>query len=117
MLEVQMREIKKMVTLIGAWKVQYKIILYEGQEFGDLPVTTKKSKGKRKYKFGSVIGHCKPYIENMQVGDVAAIPKGDYDLKTLQSTVSSWMHSEWGKGAATTSCDDTANELYVLRVG
>lgn len=82
----------KMLDALGA---KYHI-QYNDQIMGQ-PLTVKRD---RKYEHGSISSHVKPYLENLNVGDVIQIPVGPFDLDTIQASASRIACSLFG----TSSC-------------
>ena len=101
--------------------VQYKIIAPDGKEYGTLvvaaPVPEKvRKRAPHKYPHNALRDYVLGYITTMGPGDEVIIPVGDFDLKSLQSSVSSRAGQMWGAGNYLTTRDPIRNGVEVLRV-
>lgn len=117
MLDIQKKQVEKWATMLDAWGVKFKIILDDGAEFGGLEVIKEKShKRHLKYPWGLMAAYVKPFVENMAVGDVVAIPFGDYDRKSVQGAASAACHAMWGKGAHNVMTNNKTNCVELMRI-
>lgn len=67
---------------------------------------------------GTLSGHIRKYVSNMQIGDVVCVPPCvGGTLKSLHSTVSSYTLKKWGVGNSTTHKDHDNNCIEVMRLG
>jgi hypothetical protein len=100
---------KAVSTLIAFQKqgVKFKIVMPNGQEFGELEIVKEKVRTRVVSKFrprGTIRNYIMPFIEHMKVGDVCVIPMPvnipDFDSKKLLSSVSGTCCYRWGNGHA-----------------
>ena len=113
------RTIADAIKLLNATGVKYKIIDHEGKEYGTLEVaqpkvTIRKKKVHREY--GSMSSHFKTYINNLGVGEVAAVPLGQFakEKEALRGAVAAWCNTHWGLGSYKSCITDKSVEI--LRV-
>ena len=122
MLEVQKIALNRAITTITALNAQFKIILPDGQEFGELVVVPPKI-GRRapsKFPAGELTEHFRHTLESLEPGQAAMIPFGKYeaddDLNRLRSCLSGWCCTHWGSGSAITSTNRDLKVVEVLRL-
>lgn len=118
MLDIQKVAIKNLVAMLDNAGAQYKIILDDGTEYGELQVQAKKEM-KRKSSLlprGTLTNHYTPYVSNMKVGEVTSIPFTGLDAESLRSSLSSWIFQHWGASAGTTMINKKTGHLEVLRL-
>lgn len=106
MTEVQMNTLNTVIKLLNALPVQYRIETDSGMAFGALQSTTtlKGTTRKRctKYPYGTVTKTIAPYLDKLEIGDVAQLPLDLLPLLTtdsLYSTIAGWCNNNWGSGA------------------
>lgn len=80
-------------------------------ELKNLSVKTHKI---REFSWGAILAHARPFIEDMKAGETVMIPLGEFPMKSLSSTVSSYCTRKWGHETYTTRQHD--NALQVLRL-
>ena len=114
-LAVTTKSIEQAIKLLKATGCQYKIIDAAGNEYGALQVAEKKKKRNGIYQYGELTNHFKPYVKDLEVGDVAVIPMDKFDYKTLIRCLSAWCNTQWGSGN-TKTCR-SGDTLQVLRCG
>ena len=69
------------------------------------------------YAYGDLKRHYLPYIENLQVGQVAQIPYSEsLPYTALQSSLAAYLSKEWGNGSYTTATNKSTQMLEVLRI-
>jgi hypothetical protein len=118
MLDIQKRALFSLVAMLQKSDAQFKIILDDGTEYGDLQVqpikicTRKPSLLPR----GTLTTFFTPYVTALEVGDVVAIPLTNMDGESVRSSLSSWIHAHWGASGGTTMLNKTTNSLEVLRL-
>jgi len=66
--------------------------------------------------YGTLISYYKPFVENMQAGDVVVIDWGPFGRQELQSAVTAWCCQTWGNGSVTTVTNVDSKTLEVLRL-
>jgi hypothetical protein len=121
MLDIQKIAIENLVAMLDKAGAQYKIILSDGTEFGALEVQTKKviKRSPSLLPRGTLVNHYLPYIESLEVGDVACIPlPKSMDAESMRSSLSSWIHNKWGASSGTTMVTKRNKqiEVQVLRL-
>jgi len=101
-LGVQKNLLAKAINMLDALGVEYAIITDEGN-FGTLEVVTEKQKRKKSsmYPYGAVREYIRPFLQNLKTGEVAIIPKGDFDLDSVGSNAAAYACTNWGKGTHT----------------
>jgi hypothetical protein len=116
-LAITAKTIEQAIKLLKATGCQYKIIDVAGNEYGDLKVVAEKGTKKRKstHAYGSVTNHFKPYLKDLDVGDVAVVPIDKFEHASLLSCVAAWCVTNWGKGNARTC--RSGDTIQVLRCG
>lgn len=118
MLDIQKAAIAKLVAALNGVQAQYKIILPDGTEYGELEVEPVKKKGHGYlYKRGETAVHYKPFLENIPVGGVAVIPYDRFDPATLAANCYSYAWTLWGKGNSMGSRNDKTGMVEVMRLG
>lgn len=118
MLDIQKKQLEILLTVLNKAGAQYKIILDDGTEYGELEVQTKKVMKRRSSLLpkGTLSNHYVPYVENLQAGEVISIPLDGFEVEPLRSSFSSWAHAHWGGSGATTMLNKKTNHLEVLRL-
>ena len=118
MLDIQKVAIQNLITMLNKAGAQYKIILSDGTEFGELQVQAKKEMKRRSSLLprGTLIKHYVPYVSNLQVGEVTEIPVSGFDAESVRSSLSSWIHQNWGGQAGSTMINRTTGNIEVLRL-
>ena len=108
---------KAIAILHATPKVQFVIVAPDGTQYvrGNLQFRQRK-KRPSKHPFGTLMLHYKPYLKNLNVGEVAEIPFDKFEFKSLRSAISAYCCTNWGKGAAITSISDDKKYLEVFRV-
>ena len=115
MMEIQLRELNKMMTLMTAMNCQFKIITPDGQEFGDLEIATTTPGRNLKYPYGTLSGFYRPLINlDAKIGEVQIIDPGQFEAEEIRSSASSYLTKKWGKGNYTTSI--TKGMIEIMRI-
>lgn len=114
--KVERIALDRAITLLRSLKAQYKIILPDGTEYGELVVAPLKAKRNSKHPRGEMSAYFQPLLENLQPGEVRTIPADKYGPVDLRATLSGWCTGRWGKGNAITSVDHKTNSVEVMRV-
>jgi hypothetical protein len=120
MLEIQKTTLRKAINLLNSIKVEY-AILADGEKHGSLEVapkraSTKKESYSKKYGRGVVLNYVRPYIQNLNVGDVARIPAGDFDLRAVSAISATFAHGLFGVGGHTIRRDKNNNVVEIMRL-
>lgn len=108
--------IDRAITLLRSLKAQYKIILPDGTEYGELTVAKAKAKRTFKHPHGMMSAYFQPLVKDMKPGDVLVIDASIYGPVDLRATLSGWCSARWGKGNVITSINHETNSVEVLRV-
>ncbi len=118
MLDIQKKALFSLVAMLQKSGAQFKIILDDGTEYGELEVQVKKAIKRRPslLPHGTLTTHFTPYVTELEVGDVSAIPLSGIDGESLRSSLSSWIHANWGARGGTTMVNKTTNSVEVLRL-
>jgi hypothetical protein len=119
--ELKQRVLLDALKRIDNLGVQYKIIAPDGAEYGTLvvaaPVLEKvRKRAPHKYPHNALRDYVLGYMTPMVPGDEVFVPVGDFDLKSVQSSVSSRAGQMWGAGNYVTSRDLTRCGVSLLRV-
>ena len=116
---------KDAARLLNAIRAQYIIVLPTGEQIiqGDLklhvPDATppKKARAQSRHPHGFLNNHILPFLQNLQVGDVAVVPvpKGA-DMDEIQGSGASLSAKLWGNGNYKTMRNANTGNLEVLRM-
>ena len=99
------------------------IVTPDGEKYGNIkeeavPAKPQRRKRPLKFAFGFKTNYVKPYLKDLDVGQVAEIPFHEVMTVTdLVSTASSTATHMWGKGAATVMAYTKNRTVEVLRTG
>lgn len=118
MLDIQKVAIQNLIVMLNKAGAQYKIILDDGTEYGELQVQAKKEMKRRSSLLprGALKNHYTPYVCDMQVGEVTEIPTAGFDAESIRSSLSSWIHGNWGASAGSTMVNKSTGNIEVLRL-
>jgi hypothetical protein len=109
------KTIDQAIKMLDSAGCKYKIIALDGTQYGMLEVVEPKKSGKKfVYPPGTMHKHYRPYVKDLKVGEVGAIPSGEFDLRSLQSAISGWASSNWGNRSYKTCISN--NEVQILRI-
>lgn len=114
--KVEQIAIDRAITLLRSLKAQYKIILPDGTEHGELVATKPKAKRNSKHPHGMMSAYFQPLVKDMQPGEVLTIDASIYGPVDLRATLSGWCTTRWGKGSVITSINHKNNTVEVMRV-
>jgi hypothetical protein len=122
MFDIQKTAIAKLIKALDGAGANYKIILPDGTEYGTLetkPVKVKKPKGSRAspYPRGELHNYVQPFIADVAVGGVAAIPYDKYPGPLLAARCYSAGFDSWGKGNVMGSRNDKTKVVEIMRLG
>lgn len=113
--EIALTRALKTLDAIGA---RYAVI-FEEQTYGTLalaPPPKMRKDGRPRYKRGTTRAHYLPYIENLQIGQTAAIPFADFDVKILISNVTAACTHLWGNQSYISRRNNDAGTINILRL-
>lgn len=119
--ELKQRVLLDALKRIDNLGVRYKIIAPDGAEYGTLmavqPQPEKQRKRKPpKYERNALRDYVLGFIGKMAPGDEVTVPVGDFDIKAVQSSLSSRAGSLWGEGNYLTTRDSKRTGVTILRV-
>ena len=118
MLDIQLKQIAQWSQMLDKWRVPHKIMLPDGKEFGALEVVTKKTRSRSPslYPHGTLKNHFLSFVKDLQPGEVATVPAGEFDLEVLRGSLAGWASRVWGNKASTTYINRNAGTVEVLRL-
>lgn len=113
--QLQKTQLKRIETMLTGMGCVYKIRTPDGETHSNRE-EVKVSKGGRKlaYPMGTWAAYIEPYLKDLKIGEVALVPKGEFEIAKLQQNVSSYAIKLWGNGAAVTARREDGVE--VMRV-
>ena len=116
MKEVQLASLKKALATLNILGCKYAVIDSDGNRHGDLEIVQKPERKRASPTFprGEVHDYFAPFIENLEIGEVAEIPSGKYGVERIRGSVCSWFVRNRGKGSANTVV--SGNNVQVLRI-
>lgn len=113
--EIITRSISTAVKLLTVAGAQFKIITPDGTEYGELEVKEiRRRKFTHTYPPGTLQALYSPYINDLQPGQVAQIPYGDFPKEDLRSAVTAYCSYKWGNGSYRSCITD--QHVEILRV-
>ena len=109
------------LAILRAMDAKFIVVLPDGTQHaqGDLQLAVPDARKKRRAPsrpIGTVSAHYKPYIESLQVGQMAEVPYGEFVPESLRGGISAYCNSHWGKGSAVTALHPVKNVVEVLRL-
>jgi len=110
---------KAIVILQAMPAVKFVIVLPDGATItqGDLQLEKTKQKTRNlKYPIGSVCQYYRPYVANLQVGQMVEIPFDKFAPEPLRSGIASYCSKFWGNGSAMTAINRNKQCVELLRV-
>ena len=121
MKDIQISAAEKAIRLLSASGAQYKVILADGREYGDLVVVSPKLRTRvPRVAVGDLLRLYKHRVDSTKVGEVLQIPLEELagvpnaHKENLRSAASSYASKTWGNGSYTTGFTDT--HLEMLRI-
>jgi hypothetical protein len=118
MLDIQLKQIAQWSQMLDKWDIPHKIMLPDGKEFGALEVAIKKTRTRSPshYPVGTLTNHFLSFVENLQPGEVAAVPADGLDLEALRSAMVSWACRNWGNKSNTSYLNRNTKTVEILRL-
>lgn len=104
--------VQKAIAMLQAANAQYSIVDEEGKEYTNIVNKRRKTE----HPFGSVREHYKPYIQDMEPGDLVEVPNGNFPLESIQSGIVSWFCTTHGSGSCMTALNRSKNVIEVIRL-
>jgi hypothetical protein len=122
MFDIQKTAIAKLIKALDGAGANYKIILPDGTEYGELetkPVKATKPKGSRAspYPRGELHNYVQPFLADMAAGDVMVIPYDKYPGPLLAARCYSAGFDSWGKGNVMGRRNDKTKTVEIMRLG
>lgn len=117
MKEIQQKYLQTAIKQLSILPVKFAIIDDAGNQYGDLEITVEKIRKRKKsaYPKGLITAYVMPFIKDLTVGDVAVVPFGDWDKKSLNSGLTACASRVWGNGSYT-SCT-SKDHIELMRTG
>jgi hypothetical protein len=115
-MSVQHTAVTRAITLLNAAGAQYKIIMADGTEFGELQavVVPTKPKAGSKYGWGVLTKHVSNFLDDVVVGQVGVVEYAPLDPLDARQAIASYAFRNWGK--ASWIIEDKGDRAEVLRV-
>lgn len=120
MKQIQLQTVDRAVAFLNAAGVDYKVILPDGTEYGDLEVVVLKRRTRnQRIAHGTMTGLYKQQINNAEVGDVIQVSIADIEAlgakpESLRSAATAHASLTWGNGTYTSIVTDT--HVEILRI-
>ena len=119
MLNIQKKEIGKLLTLLKGAGASYDILLPNGDRLQhgivSVPSAAGVSTGHR-YKRGETPAYFLPFIKDLKPGQAAEVPFDRFHPPTLTSNIGSHAFAMWGKGNYTVARDNERKVVELLRM-
>lgn len=116
MLEIQVRKIEQLLTILDGVEAQYKIILADGTTYGDLMIQEEIKRRPLVHPYGAITKYVEPYLLSMNVGDALEISSNGYGIERVRSVACSCASRRWGNGSITTYNNLDTDNVEVLRL-
>ena len=115
---LQQQQLERICAALTGMGCRFGIMTPDGTHMGTDAFVPKKTPGKKappKYPVGSLRNHIRPYLQNIQTGQVGYVPVAPYDFETIQASICSYLRETWGQNTYTTSIDRKQGHVEVLR--
>lgn len=99
---------------------QFVIVTPDGEKYGTLEAKEPKAARRPlKHPFGAKSSYVRPYLEKLEVGQVAEVPVTgtEFTPSEVISACSALACRLWGNGQATSAYNDKTGMVEVLRTG
>lgn len=108
--------INKYVQILTNMGCKIAVLTPDGKTLGnaELKNLSVKTHRIREFTWGSILAHARPFIEDLKAGESVHIPLGEFPMKSMSSTVSSYCTRKWGHETYMTRQHETT--LQVLRL-
>ena len=107
--------LERALMTLAALNAQFKVILPDGQEFGELEVRPQ-GRLPLKYPRGTLQAFVRAFMKDMQVGNYIEIPCNEFLPQEIQTAACNFALKEWGKGTVTTAMNRENNLIEAMRV-
>jgi len=117
MKEIQQKYLQTAIKQLSILPVKFAVIDDDGNKYGNLEIVVNSGRKRKKsvYPKGSITAYVMPFIKDLAVGEVAVVPFGDWDKKSLNSGLTACASRIWGNGSYT-SCTST-DGYELMRTG
>lgn len=116
MSNIQEVALKKALVLLKASGCMYHVVDMDGNHYGEA-IVDKKKRAPSKYDYGSVRTYIRPYVENLEEGQIVEIPVGAFDIDAIQNGAGSLMVYLYGPGRCITTRSDDNQFLQMIFLG
>ena len=92
---------------------------FNGKDYTNGQLATaklKRAKRASSINYGARADYYKPFIKDLQPGDVVDVPFGDFYGYDLQSSIGAWAVSNWGTKSFMTTVNKKTKVVEVLRL-
>lgn len=101
MLKVQQEALTRLITALDGMQAQYKIVLPDGTEYGNLriapPEEPKRKRQKSPYPIGALQNYFQPFLDGLKPGQAVEIPSNGFRIESLRGAMTAWAGKTWGK--------------------
>ena len=109
--------LERALMTLKALNAQFKVILPDGQEFGDLEIAQKTEKKRpSKYPRGTMQAFVRGSLMDMAVGDLVEIKCDNFQLAEVQTAACNYGLLNWGKGCIMTAQNQANNTIEAIRL-
>lgn len=109
--------LERALMTLKAMNAQFKVILPDGQEFGELEIAQKPEKKRpSKYPRGTMQAFVRGSLMDLAVGDFVEIKCDDFQLQEIQTAACNYALLNWGKGCITTAQNPVNHTIEAMRV-
>lgn len=119
MLGVQQIALDRALNTLKGLGAQYKIILSDGTEYGDLqvkPADKPRLRAKGLLPRGTLTTYFLSYIKDIQPGGAGEVPFNGFLPDNLRGSMAAWCNKHWGAGASITSIDRDNKVIEIVRL-
>ena len=98
---------------------QWVIITPDGEKYGNIREEDKNKRRPLKHQWGVKTAYVRPYMETLEVGQVAEIPvdSSGFTPSEIINACSSLACRLWGNGQATSAYNSKTDMVEILRTG
>ena len=115
---LQTRAVNQLISTLSGMGAQYKIIMPDGTEYGELEIKLPDNKKTKNivYPRGATRAYYEPFLSNLRIGEETSVPYADWDVRILKSNIHSWCFDNWGSRNYIIEADDEDKCVCVLRL-
>ena len=103
------------IKLLNAIGVEYAIQDHDGTVHGNGVLQTKPKRQPRKYAYGALSTHVRPYLDACGVNQTVSIPVGQFEPHYVYSAASSQASKEWGNGCHKVGMSEDKKHVMLTR--